>query len=127
MANRVLTRVSTFVGGAGAAQSGFVTFSFANTAGFESLIPVRITNPGTTSISAGAEVTVFRTADGTVWESAGNLAQVFARPTAASQVQIRDVQLLDAGRFIIAVNVGGGAASTWTAEVLTAEVVTAVG
>lgn len=117
--------VSTYVGGAGAAQSGFVTFSFVNTAGFDAFAEVKITCPGTTSISAGAEVVLYRTIDnGTTWETDGSPAAIFSRPTAASQVQRRDV-LIPTGQFLVAVQVGGGSASTWTAQFNTAVVITA--
>lgn len=119
--------VGTYVGGAGVAQSGFVTFSFANTAGFDAYIPIVITSPGTTSISAGAEVTIYRSTDGGVtWETSpdGTLAGVFTRPTTASQVQRKDIYL-NTGQFLIQVLCGGGCASTWTAQAQTAWLITA--
>lgn len=123
--NPFVATVSTYVGGAGAAQSGNVTFSFINTAGFDAFAEIKITNPGTTSISAGAEVTLYRTIDnGNTWETDGTPAAVFSRPTAASQVQRRDV-LIPTGQFLVGVQVGGGVASTWTAQFGTAQVITA--
>ncbi len=117
--------VGTYVGGAGVAQSGFVTFSFANTAGFDAYIPIVMTCPGTTSISAGAEVTIYRTTDGgTTWETDGTLALAFSKPTTASQVQRADVYV-NTGQFLVSVQVGGGCASTWTAQQATAWVITA--
>lgn len=117
--------VGTYVGGAGATQSTFVTFSFANTAGFDAYIPIVITSPGTTSISAGAEVTLYRTTDGgATWETDGTMSAVFAKPTTASQVQRRDVYV-GTGQFLISVQVGGGTSSTWTAQVQTAWLITA--
>lgn len=117
--------VGTYVGGAGVAQSGFVTFSFANTAGFDAYVPVVITSPGTTSISAGAEVTLYRTTDGgATWETDGTMSAVFSKPTTASQVQRRDVYF-GTGQFLISIQCGGGVASTWTAQVQTAWVISA--
>lgn len=117
--------VGTYVGGAGAAQSGFVTFSFVNTAGFDAFAEVKITNPGTTAISAGAEVVLYRTTDnGTTWETEGSPASIFQKPTVASQLQRRDV-LIPTGQFLVSVQVGGGSATTWTAQFGTAVVVTA--
>lgn len=125
MANPFQAFVSTYNGGAGGAQSAFVTFSFANTAGFDCYAPIVITSPGTTSISAGAEVTIYRTTDGgATWETDGTLAAVFSKPTTASQVQRRDVYL-GTGQYLISVQVGGGVASTWTAQIQTAWLVTA--
>ena len=125
MANPFVAVVSTFVGGAGAAQSGNVTFSFYNTAGFDAFVPIQITNPGTTSISAGAEVTVYRTGDnGGNWETQGVVGTTFFRPTAASQVQRAGITLTT-GQYLVSVQVGGGVASTWTAQMLTAQLITA--
>lgn len=127
MANPYQAFVGTYVGGAGVAQSGFVTFSFANTAGFDAYIPIVMNCPGTTSISAGAEVTVYRSTDGGVtWETSpdGTLAAVFSRPTTASQTQRKDIYL-STGQFLIQVMVGGGSATTWTAQAQTAFLITA--
>lgn len=125
MANPFQAFVGTYVGGAGAAQSGVVTFSFANTAGFDAWVPIVITSPGTTSISAGGEVTVYRSTDGGVtWETEGTFTAFFSRPTVASQVQRRDV-LLSTGQYLVGVQIGGGVASTWTAQQQTAWLITA--
>lgn len=124
MANPFVVPVGTFVGGAGAAQSGNVTFSFYNTAGFDAFVPIQITNPNTGNVSAGAEVTIYRSGDnGTTWETQGVFGATFARPTAA-QVQRAGITL-STGQYLIAVQVGGGVASTWTAQVLTAQLITA--
>lgn len=125
MANPIQAFVGTYVGGGGTSASTFVTFSFANTGGFDAWVPVIITCPGTTSISAGAEVTVFRTTDGgTTWETVGSVGAVFPKPTAASQVQRRDVYLTT-GQYLISVMVGGGNSSTFTAQLGTAWLITA--
>ena len=125
MATPVVAYVGTYVGGAGAAQSGNVTFTFYNSQGFDAWMPVKITCPGTTSISAGAEVTVYRSTDGgTTWETQGLVGTVFQKPTVASQVQVADVWVTT-GVFLVSVQVGGGSASTWTAQALTAQVITA--
>ncbi len=125
MSNPVQVFVGTYVGGGGAAQSGVVTFSFANTGGFEVYLPIKMTMAATNTLSAGAEVTLYRTADGgTTWETVGNLAWVFPRPTAASQVQIQDV-FIPTGQFLVGVQVGGGQTTTWTAQTLTAWQITA--
>lgn len=124
MSNPFQAFVGTYVGGAGAAQSGFVTFSFAITQEWEAQVPIIITCPGTTSISAGAEARVYRTTDGgTTWETDGAPGATFSKPTTAGQVQRVDVPLTT-GQYLIAVMVGGGSASTWTAQAGTAWVVT---
>lgn len=125
MAQAYQAFVSTYVGGGGVAQSGFWTFTFHNTQGFDAYLPIIITCPGTTSISAGGEVTVYRSTDGGgTWETEGSPAGFFVKPSAASQIQ-RDAIMLGTGSFLISVQVGGGCASTWTAQTGTAWVITA--
>lgn len=125
MSNPVQAFVTTFAAGLGAAQSGNVTFSFAMTQGFEAWIETKITCPGTTSISAGAEVTYYRSLDGGIsYETVGTVSTVFPKPTAASQVQKQDFQLLT-GQYLVSVQVGGGCASTWTAQFGTAWIISA--
>lgn len=111
--------VSTFVGGQGNAQSGNATFSFVNSNNFDCFVPFRITCPNTGNISAGAELTVYRSGDGgATYESVGPVSFVFPRPAAAA-VQVRGL-VLPSGVYRIQVQVGGGVASTWTAQQLTA-------
>ncbi len=125
MANPVQVFVGTYVGGGGTSGSTFLTFSFANTGGFDAYVPVIITSPGTTSISAGAEVTAYRTTDGgTTWETVGTVGVVFPKPTIAAQVQRRDLYLTT-GQYLISVMVGGGNSTTWTAQIGTAWVISA--
>ena len=117
--------VGTYVSGAGIAQSGFWTFSFANTAGFEGYVPIIITCPGTTSVSAGAEVTMYRSTDGGAsWENQGTLAYAFPRHTSASQILIQDIYV-STGQFYVSVQVGGGVATTYSANAGTAWILTA--
>lgn len=125
MSNPVQVFVGTYVGGGGTSCSTFLTFSFANTQGFDTYIPVTITNPGTTTMSAGAEVTIYRTTDGgTTWETVGSIGTAFPKPTAANQVQRQDIYV-STGQYLISVMVGGGTSSTCTAQVGTAWQITA--
>lgn len=125
MANPVQVFVGTYVGGGGTSCSTYLTFSFANTQGFDTYVPVTITNPGTTSLSAGAEVTVYRTTDGgDTWETQGLVGLVFLKPTVANQVQRADLYL-GTGQYLISVMVGGGNSSTVTAQIGTAWQITA--
>jgi hypothetical protein len=119
MAKPVQALISTFVAGAGVAQSGFATFTFIMTNQFEAWPMIIITNPNT-SISTGAEVQLYRSANyGLTWETRGTLANVFNRPTVAAQVQ-RNAILITPGWYLVSVQVGGGVASTWTAQIGTA-------
>lgn len=123
--NAVQAIVSTYVGGAGKAQSGFHTMTFIITQEIEAYVPVIITNPNTANISAGAEIAVYRSTDfGLTWENFASLVSAFPRPTAAALVQRQDVYL-PTGWYLISVQVGGGVASTWTAQLGTGWVVTA--
>ncbi len=125
MANPVLVPVTTFVGGMGVAQSSFATFSFTLTNNFEALIPIQINCPGTTSISAGATVYLYRSTDnGTTYETEPLVALGFKKPTTASQIQSSGFTV-GPGWYLVTVNVGGGSASTWTAQQLQAQVITA--
>lgn len=125
MANPYQAFVGTYVGGAGVAQSGFVTFSFANTAGFDCYVPIKITCPGTTTLSAGAEVMLYRSADGGItWETEGVLGTAFPRPTVATETR-RRMLYMNTGQFLISIQVGGGCTSTWTAQIETAWLITA--
>lgn len=123
--NAVQALLSTYVSGAGKAQSGFATLTFIITQEFEGYVPVIITNPNTANISAGAEVEVYRSTDfGLTWETVGTLMAVFPRPASAGLVQRRDIDVRT-GWYLVSVQVGGGVASTWTAQLGTAWVVTA--
>jgi hypothetical protein len=99
--------------------------TFIITQEYEAWVPIVITNPGTTSKSAGAEVFLYRSTDyGSTWETEGTFALAFDRSVAASEVQRKDVLILP-GWFLIGVQVGGGVASTWTAQAQTAWLITA--
>lgn len=128
MSNPVQAFVNTFYAQTGTNESGNVSFSFAITAGFEAWVPIRVLYPNTTGISAGAEVYIYRSTDGgATYESVKNYASFFPRPTVASQVDRRDIQLYT-GQYLIAVQVGGNGAGvwgTWSIEFGTAWVITA--
>lgn len=119
-----------FVGAYNAAgqttQSNFLTFSFANTANFDAYVPIVIVNGNTTGISAGGEVTVYRSTDGGLtYETEGNVQQAFSRPTTALQLQRRALRLKP-GQYLIGICPGGGNANiTFSIMQQTAYVITA--
>lgn len=125
MSNPVRLPVATFNAGGGTTGSGYLTFSFAMTCQFEALIPITIICPGTTSISAGAQVNVYRSTDnGLTWETEPWPVAGFSKPALANQVQRADF-VLETGYYLVSVCVGGGTSSTWTAMMGTADVLTA--
>jgi hypothetical protein len=142
MTNIIGILVGTYVSGAGVAQSGFHTFSYAMETGFEAHVPIIIVNPGTTSKSAGAQVEIFRSTEtsksagaqveifrstdgGGTYETVGRFAAAFPTAVVASEVQ-RIAIRLDPGRYLVGVQVGGGVASTYTAQLATAWEITAM-
>jgi hypothetical protein len=126
MANPFISLVSTYVASAETTQSQYITFSFANTSGFDCWVPVMVAYPNTTGISAGAEVYTFRSTDnGATYETVQNAATAFPLPTAALQVARRDINVGN-GIFYVAVLTGGGNANvTYTVQLGTAYLVTA--
>lgn len=114
--NPVVTFLSTYAGKGPVAQSTFITFSFCNTAGYDAWLPVKILSPATANISAGAEVSYFRSNDGGVsFETERTVGLVFDRP-GLSATQLRDLTLVEPGMYLIAVMVGGGSAATWSVD-----------
>ena len=125
--NAIQALISTYSGASASTarqQSQFATFTFIITSEIEAFVPVIITNPNTGSLSAGPEVTVYRSTDlGLTWETDGTLAAV-GRGKTAALVQRKDVQL-STGWYLISVMVGGGQTSTFTAQLGTAWAITA--
>lgn len=115
--------ISTFSGTGANGQSAFVTFSIANTAGFDLEVPVEIRTPA--SVSAGAEVWVYRSQDGGANYSTERTRLGLAFQRAASSTQI-DTLRLDNGQFLVSVLVGGGSSATWSVRfAVTARLVSA--
>lgn len=113
MANPFFAYISTYAGKLGSGQSAYVTFSFANTQGFDAFIPIKVITPA--SVSAGAEVYVFRSTDGGAsYETELSIGQAFSR--ANSSTQVKDLILRDPGQYLVAVLVGGGSSATWSVD-----------
>ncbi len=129
MAIAIQAFTNTFNANLGAQQSGNVSFSFAITAGIEAWVPIKVLYPATTGISAGAEVSIYRSTDGGAsyeTQATYTLSSFFPKPTAASQIDKRDIYFTT-GQYLVSVQVGGGtAAGTWSVEFGTAWVVTAI-
>jgi hypothetical protein len=99
-----------------------VTFSFAITGEYESILPVRVQFSG--NMSVGPSVYFYRTADGAnTWETEGNLATIFADPGGVAYHDMQKCVYLTNGQYLIRVLTGTGTAGTWTAELVTARVI----
>lgn len=119
--NPVQSFLSTYVASGASGQSLYVTFSFAITANFEAQIPVLMVTPA--GVTAGAEVYVFRTADGgATYETELSIAGVFSR--SGSATQRKDINVTT-GQYLVSVLVGGGSSATWSVGLGTAWVITA--
>ena len=124
MAQPIIAWVASILPTTSAGQSGSVTFTFQMTAGFEAYFNINAGLPGTTSVSAGPEVDVYRSTDGgATYETIATVAAVFPTLPIAT-VQTRQV-LLTTGYWAIRLQTGGGVATTVSFQVNTAMVITA--
>ena len=105
-------------------QSGWTTFSFAMTAGFQAFIPIEFNMTGDFSFSP--EVWVRRSTDGgTNFETKGNLISVLPDDLLATGRVIRKDIELDTGWYIILVMAGSHPVQTYTIALGTAHIITA--
>ena len=105
-------------------QSGWATFSFAMTAGFQALIPVEFNMTGDFSFSP--EVHVRRSTDGGAsFETKGSIASILADDGLATGRLIRNDIVLDTGWYIILVCAGSHQVQTYTVGLGTAHIITA--
>lgn len=105
-------------------QSGWATFTFAMTAGFEAHIPVEFAMTGDFSFSP--EVWVRRSTDGGAsFETRGSIAAVIADDLLATDRTIRRDITLDTGWYIILVQAGSHQIQTFTVGLGTAHIITA--
>lgn len=90
-------------------------------------IPIRIGSPHTTGVSLGAQIFVYRSTDGGVsFDTVALQPMGLPRPTAADITQQASIKL-ETGSYVIQIQAGGnGTATTWTLNVGTYMVITAV-
>jgi hypothetical protein len=101
MANPILANVSTYVAGGTFVNTGAWTGTFYASGAFEERIPLIVTNPNTTTLSSPVMVTAYRSADlGATWETVGSVVAIFPLPSAAGQVQSREI-VLDPGFYLL--------------------------
>ncbi len=121
----VLTWASTIQAGVPIGQSGSFTFTVHITQAWQIKIPVGILFP--TNVSAGPQINVYRSQDGGVNFDTVPLQPIgLPRQSAGTQkVSLK----LETGQYCIQVLVGGGPGTgvqTWSVNVNTQEVLTAV-
>lgn len=126
MANPVQAYVSTYVASLGAGQSGWATFSFCNTVGFDAEVPVEFALASAFSFSP--TITAWRSTDGGAsWESAnqGTLLGVFAAPPTQTAQTLRKVVILENGQYLIGVMAGSHQNQSFSVKLGTVRLISA--
>lgn len=122
VATPVLTWVATISAGIGIGQSSNFTFTVHITQAWQTILPVIVRFP--TNVSAGPQISVYRSADGGVtFDSVALQPFGFARQSGGFQ---QGSVKLETGQYCIQVLSGGGSAATWTVQVLTQQVLTGI-
>ena len=113
---------NTFNGTEVILQSGWATFSVNIEGQFEVEVPIVITTPA--NVSAGAEAYMYNINGpvGAYAETEGHFLGAFPATGGATA---RKMFNLRTGNYYIAVQVGGGSASSWNASLETCRVITA--
>lgn len=122
VATPVLTFAATLQAGIGIGQSSNFTFTVHITQAWQTIVPVIVRFPA--SVSAGPQISVYRSADGGVTFDTTALQPLgFARQSGGvAQGSIK----LETGQYVVQVLSGGGSAATWTIQVLTQQVLTGI-
>jgi hypothetical protein len=118
----VETWAATIQAGVAVGNSGSFTFTVHITQAWQIKIPVLIRFP--TNVSAGPQINVYRSMDG------GNTfdttpLQPLGLPRQSGTFQQTSIKL-ETGQYAIQVLVGGGSTATWTVQVNTQEITTAI-
>jgi hypothetical protein len=122
VATPVETWAATIQAGVGIGQSASFTFTVNITQSWQIKIPVLIRFP--TNVSAGPQINVYRSMDG------GNTfdttpLQPLGLPRQSGGTQQTSLKL-ETGQYAIQVLSGGGSSATWTVQVNTQEIITAI-
>ncbi len=121
----VMAYVASIEAGRALPQTGTLTFAVNIPTAWQIVLPIKTVSPNTANNSSGPLIFVFRSADGgTTYDNIPLQSFGFARPTAAltQNLSIK----LEAGNYLVCVVMGGGVASTWSVQVLTQQVLTAI-
>ena len=118
----VETWAATLVSGVGIGQSQSYTFTVNITQAWEVRIPVQVFFP--TNVSQGPQINAYRSTDGGVTFDTVPLQPLgLPRQSGTSnRISLR----LETGQYAVQVLSGGGSAATWTIQVNTQELITAV-
>jgi hypothetical protein len=122
LATPIETWLATISAGKGIGQSASYTFTVNLTQAWEGRFPINVLFP--TNVSAGPQINAYRSTDGGVTFDTVPL-QPLGLPR-QSGGSARTSLRLETGQYAVQVLSGGGSAATWTVQVLTAEIVTAV-
>jgi hypothetical protein len=118
----VETWASTIQAGVGIGNSGSFTFTVNITQAWQIKVPVIIRFP--TNVSAGPQINVYRSMDGgTTYDTVP--LQPLGLPRQSGGNQQTSIKL-ETGQYAIQVLVGGGSSATWTVQVNTQEITTAI-
>jgi hypothetical protein len=108
--------------GVGIGQSAFYTVTINITQAWEQRTPFKVFFP--TNVSAGPQINAYRSTDGgSTFDTVPLAPMGLSRQSGGSaRVTLR----LETGMYAVSVLSGGGSAATWTVQVPTSEIVTAV-
>jgi hypothetical protein len=121
-ATPVETWTATIQAGVGIGQSSSFTFTVNITQAWQIKIPIIVRFP--TNVSAGPQIFAYRSMDGGVSFDTQPLQPlgILRQSGGNQQVSLR----LETGQYAIQVLSGGGSVATWTVQVNTQEVTTAI-
>lgn len=122
VANPVETWAATLNAGVAVGNSGSMTFTVHLTQGWAIRIPINVLFP--TNVSAGPQANVYRSTDGGANFDTVPLAPVGLPRQSGTSAKFS--LKLETGQYAVQVMVGGGSTATWTVQVLTQEITTAI-
>lgn len=122
VATPIETWLATIQAGIGIGQSASFTFTIHLTQAWQVVCPILVRFP--TNVSAGPQISVYRSMDGgNTFDTVALAPLGIARQSGGQQqVSIK----LETGQYAIQVLSGGGSATTWTIQVLTQMLLTGI-
>lgn len=122
VATPILTWTATIQAGVGIGNSQSFTFTINVTQAWGVVVPILVRFP--TNVSAGPQVSVYRSTDGGTTYDTNPLSPLgLARQSGGfAQGSIK----LETGNYAVQVLAGGGSTATWTIQIQTCMVITAI-